>query len=676
MRIRGLALLDDVALEFEGGMNVLTGETGAGKSIIVDALSLLRGVRGRAELVREGEEAARVEAQFAVRDRVGERLAPLLEEHGLELDEGALVLERRVKRSGRGRAAAQSNLTTLAVLAELGGELIEICSQHEHHSLTHVGHHLELLDDYAELGELVEQYAARYRSWRELCEHIADIRDREAERLQRADYLRFQIEELERVAPEPGEHDALERRLGLLRAAHKLIHFAADARERLYERDDAISSQLAVLADRARRLPEGLDSLRELAEQLEAAQIACDEAAAAAGRLADDIEFGPGELEQVEERAHELGRLRRKHGCDVDELIERLAAMREELDGLEGAEDRLAALELDERGRRRECEALADTLHERRAAAGEGLARAIEAELAALHIPAARLAVELSPLGGEPGKPGDGEDGGERADEGVELGPRGRDRAELRFSANPGEPLASLAKVASGGELSRVLLAVKSVLAGDQRVATYVFDEVDAGVGGAVAEAIGQRLRWAASGHQVLCITHLPQIAAFADAHFRVQKQVVDGRTVTRVVRLGEEERVEELARMLGGKRVTQSAREHAKALLEAARRAPTRRAGKSGGKAAGKSAAKGEAPKSGSGKSGSGKSGSGKSGSGKSGSGKSGSGKKASSKSGSSKSGSSKTGSSKKKSREDKAGGGATTSKKKRRASGARAAS
>ncbi|HVH99561.1 MAG TPA: AAA family ATPase [Enhygromyxa sp.] len=303
LRVRGLALLDDVALEFEPGMNVLTGETGAGKSIIVDALTLLRGGRGRAELVREGDEAARVEAQFAVRGRIGEQLAPRLAELGLELEDEGLVLERQLRRSGRGRVAIQSNLATLAALAEVGGELLEICSQHEHHSLTNVGHHLDLLDAYAELdgaeGPLAD-YVSHYRAWRVLADRIADIREREAERLQRADYLRFQIDELERVSPEPGEYEQLRGRLGVLRRAHELGSFAALAQSQLYESDDAIASQLAVLLDRARRLPEGLTTLGEIAEQLEAAQIACEEAAAAAARLVDEIEVGPGELDHAQ----------------------------------------------------------------------------------------------------------------------------------------------------------------------------------------------------------------------------------------------------------------------------------------------------------------------------------------------------------------------------------------
>jgi DNA repair protein RecN (Recombination protein N) len=576
LRVRGLALLDDVALEFDPGMNVLTGETGAGKSIIVDALTMLRGSRARAELVRDGEDAARVEAQFTVRGAIGRQLRPILDRLAIELEDETLVLERHLRRSARGRIAIQSSLSTLASLAEIGSELVEICSQHEHHSLTHVTHHLELLDAFAELDGGLGDYADHYRRWHALAQRIVDIRERETERLQRADYLRFQIEELERVSPEAGEYDQLRSRMAMLRRTHELAGFATTAQAQLYDNDDAIASQLAVLLDRARRLDPvglGLAALVDVAEQLDAAKIACEEAASAAARLVDELEVGPGELELAHERLHELERLRRKHGCEVDELLARLELMRDELVTLDSTEDELAVLEQQEAELWRACSERADRLHDARVGAAEGLARAIERELDALHIPTARLAVELHPLD-TTSDTNVAEVAGQLDHVGrAKLGPRGRDRAELRFSANPGEPLASLSKVASGGELSRVLLAVKSVLSTQQRVSTYVFDEVDAGVGGAVAESIGLRLRRAASNNQVLCITHLPQIAAYADAHFRVHKQVLDGRTVTRVERLDDDARIEELARMLGGKRVTRSAREHARELIEQARK-------------------------------------------------------------------------------------------------------
>ena len=573
LHIRGLALLDDVALELGRGMNVLTGETGAGKSIIVDALALLRGARGRSELVRQGAESARVEAQFELDAPAQGRVAPLLSELGAELGtdgvgEG-LILERVVGRTGRGRSVVQSILTTQGVLERVGEQLIDICSQHEHHSLTHVARHLDLLDAFAGLEADTERYGAAYQRWQEALAAEADLRRRAAEGAARAEFLRFQIEEIERLDPQPGELAGLKARVALLRDGQRWAAFARQAHDALYEADDAIAGRLAALLDEARRGAESSSLLAEIQEQLAAAQMACEEAASAASRFASELSFEPGELELAEERAHELEGLRRKHGGEVDELPGKLEAMRTELGELENADFHLAALAERVRELHASCAGQAESLHVRRVDAATGLARAVEAELAALHIPRARLEarVELLAAG--------------------QLGPRGADRVEFLFTANPGEPLAPLTKVASGGELSRVLLAVKGVLATGDHVTTYVFDEVDAGVGGAVAEAIGRRLHAASQRRQVLCITHLPQIAAFADAHFRVEKHTKDGRTITRVVRLGEEARVEEIARMLGGSRVSGTAREHASQLVAEAHRAARKTGAKKGRPAA-----------------------------------------------------------------------------------------
>jgi DNA repair protein RecN (Recombination protein N) len=581
LHIRGLALLDDVALELGRGMNVLTGETGAGKSIIVDALALLRGARGRAELVRQGADAARVEAQFELDAGPLRRLQPTFGELGLDLLPAAqrgvesLVLERVVGKTGRGRSVVQSVLTTQAMLEKVGEQLVDICSQHEHHSLTHVARHLDLLDAYAGLDGDVAAYAAKYHEWQAAAQAAADLRRRAAEGVARADFLKYQIEELERADPQPGELDALRQRIALLRDSHRWAAFARQAHDMLYESDDAIAGRLAMLLDEARRGSDSSRLLGEIHEQLVAAQVACEEAAQAAARFANEMSFEPGDLEAAEERLHELETLRRKHGGDLEALPAKLQAMRQELGEIEHADEHLAALDEREESLRGSCLQLGEKLHDRRAAAGEGLARAVEAELAALHIPRARLEARVERL----------------ADE--QLGPRGLDRVEFLFTANPGEPLAPLNRVASGGELSRVLLAVKSVLSTGDAVTTYVFDEVDSGVGGAVAEAIGRRLYSASRQRQVLCITHLPQIAAFADAHFRVEKHTQAGRTITRVLRLGDEERIEEIARMLGGSRVTASAREHAHALVAEAR-TPARKpaAGRGKGRAAARSEA------------------------------------------------------------------------------------
>jgi DNA repair protein RecN (Recombination protein N) len=550
LRIRGLALLDDVSLDFQPGMNVLTGETGAGKSIIVDALGLLRGARGRAELIRDGESNARVEAQFVLEDAAQRRLVSRLAEREVELEDGALIISRRIGRQGA-RSIIQDSMTTLKALGEVGSELIEICSQHEHHSLTQVAHHLDLLDAHADLLADREAHREAHTRWRESLQALEASRAQALAGHARADYLRFQIEELERVAPVPGEFDELRQRLLILRDAARLGGFARDAHDALYEADDAIAGRISTLLEQARRGPESAGSLGEIAEQLETAQIACEEAAAAASRLSKELLFEPYELERAEERVHELEQLRRKHGCSADELSTLVVEMRSDLEAIENVEDQIQQLEEVVSDRRERCLDLAQSLSKKRRAAAQGLGEAVAGELRALHIPEARLRVRFdAPL--------------------KDPGPHGIDRVELEFSANAGEPLAPLTKVASGGELSRVLLAIKSVLSEGEgeRVATYVFDEVDAGVGGAVAEAIGERLHRASRDRQVLCITHLPQIAAFADAHFRVEKRKKDGRTVTRVVELDPEARVEELARMLGGAKVTRSARDHAEALL------------------------------------------------------------------------------------------------------------
>ncbi len=550
LRIRGLALLEDVELELANGLNVLTGETGAGKSIIVGALSLVRGARAKSEIVRDGSDAAVVDAQFDPDARTRTRVAELVASHGLPalVDDEGLLVHRTIGSGGRSRATVQSALTTAAVLGEIGEELIDICSQHEHHFLTHTGRHLEVLDAWAKLGPALGEHKERYTKWRESLRALEELREKAAERERRIDYLRFQIEELEAANPDEVDYDALRKRVLLLRDAQRWAEFAREAHTALYEADDAIAGRLSALLERARHGRDDSTALEQIEEQLALAQVACEEAARAASKFAEELEVEPGELEQAEDRLHELERLRRKHGVEPAELGVRLVAMRTELDQLEHADEHLRALsdrtgELEASAR-----ASAEKLHAKRASAAASLARAVEQELAALQIPKARLEVRI---------------------ETEDLpGPDGFDRVEFLFSANVGEPLAPLRKVASGGELSRVLLAWKGALAADDRIATYVFDEIDAGVGGAVAEAIGRRLQKAASHHQVLCVTHLPQIAAFAQAHFRVEKQTKKGRTITRVVRLDDGERIDELARMLGGAKVTQSARDHAAALI------------------------------------------------------------------------------------------------------------
>ncbi|HMA92851.1 MAG TPA: DNA repair protein RecN [Polyangiaceae bacterium] len=559
LRIRGLALLDDVTVELDPGLNVLTGETGAGKSIIVDALTLLRGTRVRADIVRTGRDAATVDAEFNLSPELAHQVDETLDRHGIKPSdsEASLVVQRSVARTGRGRTFLNAELTTLEVLSQVGELLVDICSQHEHHSLTQVARHIELLDGFAGAGLPLKAYVSAYQEYRTALEERAALVERSKAANERSEFLRFQLEELERVAPQPGEFDQLKQRLGLLRNAQRWAELARDAEQWLCEADDSISERLGRLHERARRGADQSHYLVEFAEQMQTAQIACDEALRIVQRFVSELDVEPGALERAEERFYELSGLQRKHGTDAVDLPAKLATLRRELEELEHATETLALLDKRVQLAQEKAAGLAQTLHEKRRKAAHQLAAALKKELTTLHMPLARFDARVESMSTEA------------------LGPRGFDRVEFLLSANPGEDLAPLTRVASGGELSRVLLAVRGVLSGSGGVATYVFDEVDAGVGGAIAASIGQRLASAARSNQVICVTHLPQIAAFADAHFRVEKRVENERTTTQVVRLSEEERVDELARMLGGARITESARNHARQLIEDAKGKP-----------------------------------------------------------------------------------------------------
>lgn len=554
LRVRSLALLQDAALELCPGLNVITGETGAGKSMVMDGLCLVRGARGCKEDVRLGDREAEIEAEFRVHGADGRELARLLEEHGLPaLDDGGLLIQRSVPRHGRGRCFVQGRMTTLPVLARLGAELVEISSQHEHQSLSSPARQLALLDAFAASSEAVDEYAAAHRELSRAREQGARLAPHAEARRLRAELVQHQLFELRELAPVAGEHGALGERVALLREHRRWSELAAEARHALVEAEDAISPRLAALSRRLARTGAPGAAAARLAEALEVACAAADHAAEAAHTLECELEQRPGELAAAEQRLSELERLQRKHAVAADELGPLEDALERELERHQSDDAAFAAALAEQHALEDRCRDLARRLHAIRADAAPALAAAVRAELAELCMADARIEIAVEPV--------------------QELTPTGATRVEILLAANPGEPAAPLAKVASGGELSRVLLALRSVVGKRGGTATYVFDEVDAGVGGQVAEAIGIRLARTARSHQVICVTHLPQIAAFADAHFRVTKHVEHGRTQTRVVRLHERGRIEELARMLGG--AADSARVHARALLAAARTAP-----------------------------------------------------------------------------------------------------
>ncbi|HET9555200.1 MAG TPA: DNA repair protein RecN [Anaeromyxobacteraceae bacterium] len=581
LRISGFAIVDAVEVRFGPGLNVLTGETGAGKSILVNALHLVLGGRMSADVLRDGAEEAVVEALFELPGDhpVFARLAAA----GVAPPapgEGAELLVRRVAaRGGRGRAYVNGALVTASVLADALRGVVDISGQHEHVSLLDEASHLALLDafagaDGAPAGEgsapaareppLLARYRAAFARLAALSRERDGLVADGAERGRRADYLAFQLKELDALDPRPGEDEALEAERRVLASAEKLRD-AARAAEGLSYGEDGSASEQVGLAVRALAEAAALDGrLGGPLQLLRSAAIELEEAGRELGRYGDAVGGDPDRLGVVEDRLEALRALARKHGGSLAAAVARRGEMAAELASLSGGGERLLALgpEIDAAGA--EAAALAGMLTRARKRAARAFAEAVQQELAGLAMARCQLEVAFAPP-----------EGGLAAG-GALLGPDGAEQARFLLAPNPGEAPRPLARIASGGELSRILLAVKRTLARRDPVQTYVFDEVDSGIGGAVAEAMGRVLAEVSRGRQVVCITHLPQIAAFADRHHRVAKRVAAGRTTSEVTPLEEAAaRRQEVARMMAGATVTPAALEHAGALIEAARLPP-----------------------------------------------------------------------------------------------------
>ncbi len=557
LRIKNFAVIDEVGLELQAGLNIITGETGAGKSIILNALGLIAGERGSTDVIRSQQEEASVEALF---DSLPEEVEARLGAAGFEAD-GELVIKRIVSRSGRNRVYLNGSLAPLALLAEIGGALVHIYGQHEHHNLLQPETHLHLLDAFAELGALAksmkENYAALAQTWRELNEARAALDERRREK----GLLEAQAEEIAQARLQAGEEEELRAAKNILAHGEKLYQGCREGEELLYEGEAALVGRLSKYAVRLRELAAIDPQLGATVELLDSSLAQLQEAAAALRRYAERVHFDPGALEQVEDRLAEIQRLKRKYNASVEEILRRHAEITDSLEALEQGDERLAALEKDFAAARQSAWETAEKISLGRQRAAKKLKREMEKEVKSLGMPEtvfeARFLVQE-----------------EKADEppffiaGKKLTERGMDQVEFYFSPNPGEPPKPLAKIASGGELSRLMLALKALIMTPGVVSTLLFDEVDTGIGGRVAEIVGKKLRQVAGHHQVISVTHLPQVAALADAHFVVEKEVAKGRTFTRVRYLDRRARVGELARMLGGVTITEQARRHAEEMM------------------------------------------------------------------------------------------------------------
>ena len=559
LRVRSFAIIEALEVELDAGLNIVTGETGAGKSILVDALQLVLGSRGRPEVVRTDAESAEVEALFDLSEEPGALAA--VRELGIETD-GELLVRRVVTAAGRTRAYINGRLATLAQLKEVTKGLADISSQHEYHSLADARHHLTYLDAFGKHEELLEEVADAYERLVQAATTLEEVVTEERGRADREDLLRFQVQEIDALREVIESEGELIVERERLRHAEKLGSAAGDAEAQLYAEDDSICGALSRIASSVEHASTIDPDLKPMAGQIRESQVQLEDAASELGRYARDLSYDPARLAALDDQLDRLGRIKKKYGAEGDSILAHRDRAADELDSLERYEERLDTCQRNVDEALETAKTLAHELRTQRKDAAAKLSAAISEELSSLGMGEAKVTVELASLEGGPR---------ELQVDGARLSATGIDRAELLIAPNRGEDAKPLRKIASGGELSRAMLAIKRVLADLGPASLYVFDEVDAGVGGAVAEVIGQKIHEVAKHSQVLCITHLAQISAYADAHYRVRKEVVGERTKSDITLLSDTERLEEIARMLGGVTVTEQARAAAEALLRGA---------------------------------------------------------------------------------------------------------
>lgn len=558
LHIENFALIDRVVIEFGPGLNILTGETGAGKSMIVGALGLVLGQRAHADMLRSEDAAILVEALFDMSSHP--HVHPVLDRLGIEHPDPFLLLKRVITKNGS-RCYINANLATLAMLQDLGQHLVDILGQHQHQTLLRHEHQLALLDAYGKLSEDVTALRQKYQRYHTLIQESQHLQQEEQQRLQRQDLIHFQADEIDKAQLQPAEEEQLAAERHLLLNAEKRYELSQGAYGLLYQNDPAILEMLAATLDKLRQL-DALDTRQSRPHH--DAQDAYYALEAVSQYLRDysaHIEIDPDRLQAIEDRLAEIARLKRKYGATVAAVLEYRDQLRHEQQTWERREDRLEEVgaELDQL--RQSLKSLAITLSDKRRQTADRLQQAVQQELHDLNMGGTVFQIVCS-LRRDP--QGDVTVGSER----VALTADGLDEVEYRFAPNPGQPLKPLARIASGGELSRVMLALKSILAREDRTPTLILDEVDAGIGGQTAKLVGEKLRRIARAHQTFCITHLPQIASHGDQHYRVEKVARAKRTTIAVQPLDFPKRIEEIARMSGGKQITATTRKHAEEML------------------------------------------------------------------------------------------------------------
>jgi len=552
LRIKNFAIIDELEMSFSKGFNVITGETGAGKSIILSAVHLLLGDKATDELIRSSEEEASVEALFDVsrHKKVLERIKERDPKAQDEIED-AFVIRRVLSRSGRGKVFVNGHLATLGRLSEIGEELLSIYGQHEHQSLQRIETHIDILDEFGELVELRDDVESYFEKLASLSAEVSRIRNEKDKRIRERDLMAFQSKEIEASKIQAGEEEVLKEERRILIHAEKLMGFGNLSEEAIYGEEDSALGRIQTVLRKGHEVGSIDPSLSPLLKTLESIQIQLEEAALALRDYSKKVEINPARLEDVENRLEEIDRLKKKYGPAAEDILLFKKRIDETLQSFTSDEEKLFQLESELEPVRKETLALAERLSKERKRTAVELKKSIEKELGFLGMKKTTFEVRIDP---------------------VSLAPKGIDRIEFLISPNIGEEVKPLAKIASGGELSRIMLAMKRILARIGGRQVLIFDEVDSGIGGAVAEVVGRKLRDLSEQHQVICVTHLPQIACFADSHHSVRKEVKGGRTITFVDHLEKDSVVDEIARMLGGVKITDKTRAHAREMIEQAR--------------------------------------------------------------------------------------------------------
>jgi DNA repair protein RecN (Recombination protein N) len=566
LHIKDFAIIDNLEISFSKGLNVLTGETGTGKSIIINAVNMILGDKVSDDLIRTSAKEGIVEALFDIAEN--EHLSAKLRDRGFEIEE-SVVIRRVISRGGRSKAFMHGGLVALPLLSATGEEFLNIYGQHEHQSLQRHERHIDILDEFGDLMELRSIYQDRFRRLIQVKKELGDLKAQEERISRERELMTFQLGEIEAAKLKSGEDRSLTEERRVLMNVEKLLENSQGAEHILYSGDDSVMERVNGVLERVRELVRIDPSAPPLVQSLESAIYQLEDVAHSLRSYSQKVEVNPERLDEIEARLDEITRLKRKYGPTLDDIFQFRSRAETELREMETGKDRIGQLESEEKELQGEILSVAKDLSGKRKMVARRLKGEIERELADLSMDKTRFQVRIegSDKAPEKGVRGDLRVGG------IHLAPKGMDEVDFLISPNIGEALKPLSKIASGGELSRIMLAMKSILAETGAGQTLIFDEVDAGIGGATAEVVGRKLRALSKRHQVLCVTHLPQIACFADTHYHVSKETKEGRTITGVRRLEDDGITDEIARMLGGVRITSKTRAHATEMIESIKR-------------------------------------------------------------------------------------------------------